>query len=83
MALQIAFDPPRGVFFSTGRVRLLCTRTPPGIKVSRKAKNIFAKILKSVTFGWSGESHGLEFPKSEGCGSTPAPTSMRIKAQAR
>jgi len=52
----------------------------PGTKIKGNPKNIFAKILKSVTFGGSGESHGLEFPKSEGCGSTPAPTSMRIKA---
>ena len=83
MALQIAFDPPRGVYFLEGTSTVRVLKRPPGIKVSRQAKNIFAKILESVTFGWSGESHGLEFPKSEGCGSTPAPTSMRIKAQAR
>jgi hypothetical protein len=56
MALQIALTPLWGVFFSTERVRLLCTRTPPGIKVSRKPKNIFAKILKSVTFGSLGNA---------------------------
>ena len=38
--------------------------------------NIFSKILESVTFGWSGESHGLELPKSEGCGSTPTPPNL-------
>jgi hypothetical protein len=56
MALQIALDPPLGGLFSTERVRLLCTRTPPGIKVSRKSKNIFAKILESVTFGSLGNA---------------------------
>jgi len=49
-------DPPLGGLFSIERVRLLCTRTPPGIKVSRQAKNIFAKILESVTFSRSGNA---------------------------
>jgi hypothetical protein len=53
---MIALDPPRGVFFSTERVRLLCTRTPPVTKIKGNPKNIFAKILKSVTFGWLGNA---------------------------
>lgn len=56
MAMQIALDPPLGGLFLCATRKITLHKTPPGIKVSRKSKNIFAKNLESVTFGSLGNA---------------------------